>query len=93
MQLQQLFAPRRPLREGAIKGDARKLAAQVQLVLFAVCGVVQDAVDVVEDVRAADGVVLVVRAKLSQAPVGDVLEPVPGFVIAVKRGFRESRLT
>ena len=104
MQFQQPFAPSRPPGEVVVEGDSRKLPAQVELVSFAVGGVVQDGVDVIEDVCFGDVMFLevsirsvaslgdtsghfcfaVVRPELCQAPIGDVLEPVAGFVIAVE---------
>ena len=57
-------------------GDARQLAFEVGLVAFTVDGVVKEAVDVVEDVPLADGVVAVVGAKAVQRPVGNVLTAV-----------------
>ena len=51
----------------------------------AVAGMVQHAVDVVEDVPLADGVVAVVVAELLQGPVGDVLAAVAAvFVVDVE---------
>ena len=84
MQFQQSFAPSGPFGEVVIEGDSRKLPAQVELIGFAVGGVVQNGVDVGEDVLFSDAVVRVVRAELIQAPIGDVLEPVSRFVIAVE---------
>jgi hypothetical protein len=58
------------------EGDAEEFAADVGGVAFAVFGVVQDGVDVVEDVPLGDGGVAMVGAELFEGPVGDVLAAV-----------------
>ena len=54
------------------KGDARQFAAQVGGVFGAVAGVVQVAVDVVEDVPFGNGGVVVMGAEFFKRPIGDV---------------------
>ena len=49
-------------------GDAGQIALEIGLVAFAVGGMVQQAVDVVEDVPLADRLVVVLRAELLPAP-------------------------
>ena len=53
----ELLAPGRPLPEVVVEGDAREVAFEVELVFFAVGGMVQDGVDVVEDVLFGEGLV------------------------------------
>ncbi len=65
------FSPR-----GTREGNAREFAAEVGGVAFAVLGVVQDCVDVVEDVPLGDGEVVVAGAELFEDPIGDVLAAV-----------------
>ena len=68
------------------EGDARQFALEVGLVAVAVDGVVQQAVDVVEDVPLGDGVVAVVGAEAVQRPGGDVLAAVAAvLVVGVER--------
>ena len=70
--------------EGAKVGrerDAGQLAFEVGLVAFAVERVVKQAVDVVEDVPLADGVVAVVGAEAIQRPVGDVFAAVAAVLV------------
>ena len=64
------------------EGDAGQLAFEVGLVAFAVDGVMEKAIDVVEDVPLGDGVVAVVGAEAVEGPVGDVLAAV-GAVLGV----------
>ena len=67
------------------EGDAGQLALEVGLVAFAVAGVVQEAVDVVEDIPLGDGVVAVVGVDAIQHPVSDVLAAVVAvFVVNVE---------
>ena len=54
MKVHKPFAPRRPLREVVVERDVRELALEVKFVLFAVRGVMQHAVGVVEDVFVND---------------------------------------
>ena len=68
------------------EGDARQLALEVGLVAFAVGGMVQQAVDVVEDVPLADRVVAVLGAELRQRPVGDVLAAVAAVLVVGVEG-------
>jgi hypothetical protein len=67
------------LGEGAELGskrNPRQLALEVVGILLAVVGMVQQAIDVVEDVPLVDLLVLVVVAELLQRPIGDVLAAV-----------------
>ena len=68
------------------EGDARQLALEIGLVAFAVAGVVQEAVDVMEDVPLADRVVLVMRAEPRQRPVGDVFAAVAAVLVVGVEG-------
>ena len=65
--------------------NARQLPAEVGGVAFAVFGVVQNGVDVVEDVPLGDGRVVVAGAELFEGPVSDVLAAVRAvFSVGVK---------
>ena len=64
----------------------REVALEVHLVFFAVGGMVQETVVVVEDVPFGDGVITVVGSEFSQCPTGDVLLSVRVvFVVSVER--------
>ena len=92
VQRHECLAPRRPLPKVGVKRDAGEVALEVEPVFFAVGGVVEDGVDVVEDVvfgdwglgigdweigRLGDWEIGVVVAELRQRPVGDVVYPIP----------------
>ena len=69
------------------EGDAGQLTFEVGLVALAVDGVMQQAVNVVEDIPLADGVVAVVGAEAVQRPGGDVFAAVAAvLVVGVVRG-------
>ena len=68
------------------EGDAGEFALEVGLVAVAVGGVVQQAVDVVEDVPLGYGVVAVVGAEAVQRPVGDVLAAVAAVLVVGVEG-------
>ena len=63
------------------EGDAGQLAFEVGLVALAVDGVMQQAVDVVEDIPLGDGVIAVVGAEAVQRPGGDVFAAVAAVLV------------
>jgi len=79
------------LVEIVVEGDAGELPFKVEFVLFAVGGVVQDGVDVMEDVLFCRGgsrtapTSGVPRLKLRQRPIGDVVYAVAQLIVAIKR--------
>ena len=78
----QPFAPMRPPPEVRIKRDAREFTLQIRRVLFAIDRIVQYAVDVVKDrmlrdLRARSIAGAVMRLKLLQRPIGDVVYAAP----------------
>lgn len=76
MQVGQLFPCRRKPTKFRREGDAREFFLEVIGEAFAVGGVVEQGIDVVENVPFGDAVVDVVRAELCQRPIGDVFAPV-----------------
>ena len=68
------------------EGDAGQLAFEVGLVALAVGGVMQQAVDVVEDIPLGDGVVAVVGAEAVEGPVGDVFAAVAAVLVVGVEG-------
>ena len=68
------------------EGDAGEFAFEIGLVAFAVGGVVQQAVDVVEDIPLGDGVVAVVGAEAVHRPVGDVFAAVAAVLVVGVEG-------
>ena len=82
----QFLAPGGPAGEIVVERNARQLAFQVQRVFLAVGRVVEHGVDVMEDAFAADARLLAIALfELPDAPVGDVVDAVAGFVVAVER--------
>ena len=73
-------------REVGGEGDAGQLALEVGLVAVAVGGVMEEAVDVVEDVPLGDGVVAVVGAEAIEGPVGDVFAAVGAVLVVGVQG-------
>ena len=89
MQVHQRFAPRYPLIKFvrlavAIEGQAGKLPFQVQFVFGAVGGVVQYGIGIMEYIFLADIVVLVMRLKLLQSPIRDIIQTVAVGVVPVE---------
>ena len=81
----QFPAPGGPAGEIVVERNARQLAFQVQRVFLAVGRVVEHGVDVMEDAFAADARLLAIAFfELPDAPVGDVVDAVAGFVVAVE---------
>ena len=68
------------------EGDAGQLAFEVGLVALTVGGVMQQAVDVVEDIPLGDGVVAVVGAEAVQRPGGDVFAAVAAVLVVGVEG-------
>ncbi len=73
VQHHQLFAPRGPLPEVFVEGQTRKLALEIEFVLPAIRGMMQDGVGVMKNIFARDAFILVMRLKLLQAPICDVV--------------------
>src|SRR5262249_30903641 len=85
MQLGQLLARGREAAEIGGERDAGQFALEVVGELLPVAGVVQQAVDVVEDVPLRDLLVAVGPAEFPQPPAGNVLPPVAAvFVVDVE---------
>ena len=68
------------------EGNAGQIALKVGLIAFAVDGIVQKPVDVVEDVPLADRVVAVVGAEAVQRPVSDVLVAIAAVLVVCVEG-------
>ena len=68
------------------EGDMRQITLQIGGVAFAIIGVVQEPVGIVENLPLADGIVAVVRAELLQRPVGDVFSAVRAIFIVDVEG-------
>jgi len=84
MHRHQRLAPRRPLGEAGIEGDARKFALQVERICLTIHGIVQHGIDIVEDRILGDaGFLAIMRDKLVERPVGDVVDTLTGFGVAV----------
>ena len=67
------------------KGNMRQVAFEIEGVTFAVAGMVEQAVNVVEDIPLCDRRIVVVAAKLVKRPIGDVLAAVGAvFVVGVE---------
>jgi hypothetical protein len=86
MQRHKFFAPIRPGAEIGIEGNARKLTLKVQRIFFTIDRIVQDAVDIVKNGVLGDlcFYAFVVRAKLFQGPVGDVVNPFALWCVPLK---------
>ncbi len=76
MQFGELLARLREGPEFRRVRDAREFALEAVAVFLAVTGMVQQAVDVMEDRPFVDLLILVMRAEFGQRPVGDVLAAV-----------------
>ena len=60
-------------RNRSANGNMREVALEVRLILFAIVGMVQESVVIVEDVPLGDGLIVVVGSEFRQCPIGDVL--------------------
>ena len=85
VQFKQLLAQLGPFGEIIMERQAGGLARQVDGVLLAVDGVMQDRVGVGEYLLRRDGLIIVVVTELPQAPLGDVADPRPVLPVAVER--------
>ena len=68
------------------EGNAGQIALEVGLIAFAVAGMVQEPVDVVEDVPLGDRVVAVVGAEAVQRPVSDVIAAIAAILVVSVEG-------
>jgi len=72
------LAPRDPLRERGVKGDARKLALQIQRIGLAINGIVQDGIDIGKDRVLGDALLAIMLDELVERPIGDVVDALAG---------------
>ena len=85
MQVGELLAGMRKQVKVRRKGDVRQVAFEIKGIAFAVGGMVQQAIDVIEDIPFADGGVVVVGAELIDRPIGNILAAVAAvFVVGVE---------
>ena len=84
VQVHQFFAPRHPLPEVRVEGQTWKLALEIERILLAIRGMMQDGVGVMKNIFACDRVVVVVLTKLHQAPNRDVVMACAARVVTIK---------
>ena len=73
VEVHQGFAPVRPEPKVRLEGNPGQGTLEVDLVFGAVMGIVEHAIDVMENVRLGGGGVLIMGLELSQGPVRDVV--------------------
>ena len=84
VQRHQRLTPFCPLPEVGIERDARELPLEVQFVLRAVGGMVQNGIDVMENRLFRDRLIGVMGAELVKTPISDIVHTIPQLVILIQ---------